>query len=121
MRRRTDVTKGARAGRGTLGGVLAALVAVVIACSGSNGNGLGSGSALCGVSGTAQCPGNLQCSPKLGCVACVEDSNCSQPNPVCIVGTGRCGACAKNSDCASGLSCWPGDAQCHQPCTVDSD
>jgi hypothetical protein len=128
MKRRTDGTKGAP-GRGILGGVLATLVALAvpaIACSGSNGNGLGGGSALCGVNGSTQCPGNEQCSAALGCVECISDSDCAEPNPVCILGTGQCGACSpgtsSNNGCPmSAPSCWPGDAQCHMACMVDSD
>ncbi len=100
---------------------IAVAVAALIACSGASGNGLGPGSALCGVSGTDQCRGNQKCNPVLGCVQCEQSSDCAQPTPICITGTGLCAACGSSSDCpAASPSCWPGDHQCHAACTTDN-
>ena len=97
----------------------AVAVAAVIACSGASGNGLGPGSALCGVSGNDQCRGNQKCDALLGCVECEQRTDCAEPRPICVSSLGQCAECGANSDCAAASpSCWPADHKCHVGCTT---
>lgn len=82
----------------------------------------GSG-ALCGPNGRDDCGAFLLCDEELGCVECVQDSDCSAAAPHCVVGT--CAACgpaatakeAGVSDCpVAAPACWASDNGCHPAC-----
>src|ERR1041385_3362108 len=100
---------------------LAIFVGLLSACHGDNSapNGPGGGSALCGANGTNQCGMNKMCDSTLGCVECVNDSNCPASARFCEHGSGV--ECTSNTDCGMGTTpaCWPKDHTCHAACTSD--
>src|SRR5262249_13587828 len=97
----------------------AAIIAVLVACSG-NAAKPQPGSVLCGANGSNQCPHGQQCDASLGCVECTTNADCSQANPVCITGIGSCAECLQNGACpAAPPACWPGDAACHRACNTN--
>lgn len=85
---------------------------------------VGSG-ARCGPSGRNDCGPFLACSPSLGCVECLTDTDCPAARGRCLVGA--CVGCrpvapddAGVTDCPSG-ACWTSDYECHSACARSSD
>ena len=79
------------------------------------GGPMGSG-ALCGPNGRDDCGAFLLCNASLGCVECVQDSDCPAAAGRCLSGT--CAGCRPAmSDCpGAGSACWGTDNECHPAC-----
>lgn len=95
-----------------------AFAAVVVVACGSEGEDtglIGGGNFACA---QGACGGG-KCDTTLGCVQCLGDVDCGAGNPFCL--SGRCEQCRNNADCgAAAPACWPGDHECHEKCTDDS-
>jgi hypothetical protein len=105
--------------------VLAFFVACAIAACGgtSSGGGFGlnggpgGGSALCGPNGTNACAPTQYCDVTLGCVACLNNTNCPAAAPYCS--QGACVECDGALGCGSTATpvCYPATHTCHAACT----
>jgi hypothetical protein len=85
------------------------------ASSGSLGAGAGTPGG-CAVNGQ-ECP--VLCDTSLGCVECLDDSDCGAAAPACIYG--RCEQCGDKADCPDGQSCYPENHECRPSCTSGQD
>ncbi|MGO9832929.1 MAG: hypothetical protein ACLP1X_01805 [Polyangiaceae bacterium] len=68
-------------------------------------------------------PSNLHCDTTSGqCVACVTDSQCTQPGLyrcASMLDPPRCVQCGVDADCGMGKACQPATHQCVAACTSD--
>ena len=81
------------------------------------GNGSSSpGASTCSLAGN-RC--QYGCSDTLGCVECLSNADCTNGNPICVLG--RCGECATTTDCNTGQVCEPATHTCNAACTTNAN
>lgn len=106
------------------------VAAAIVACGSSNktnfannpttssaGAGGGTSGGGCTVAGQ-KCP--VLCDATLGCVNCLQNTDCGKSAPVCVAG--QCVQCGSDADCpVAAPSCYPNDHTCKKACTGNQD
>src|SRR5690606_27022699 len=71
--------------------------------------------------GDGQCSGSYKCNTGNGrCAACLDNSHCSNPNPICSTGTYTCSGCTGTGQCSGSLKCDTGTGKCVE-CLTKAD